>query len=71
MSQQGEIAVGLDGVADQRIDRGEGLLERLYVMAHRGKRIDVGRRAHGGSQLPEREILAVQPAVLVRKVVHC
>ena len=46
-STEGEVAVGLDAVADERIDRGERLLQLAQMVQQRGLAVDVQRRAVG------------------------
>ena len=66
----GEIGVGLDGVEDRRVERGEGVGERAVVVAERGRRIAVKRRADIGGDDRERNILGRELAILVDKGAH-
>ena len=66
----GEVAVGLDAVADERIDGGEGLLELAQVVQQRGLAVDVQRRAVGLGEGADGHVFAVEDAVAVVKMVH-
>ena len=64
------VGIGLQRVADQRIDIGEGAGEHLVVPLQRRGRIAVERRADVLRQRDEVHRLGVQHAVAIGEVVH-
>ena len=61
----GEIAVGLDRVAEQHALAAERVLERGGPRAHRPRRIDVAWRADRRGEPAQRHLVGVQRAALV------
>ena len=66
----GQVGVGLDAVADERIDGGEGLLELAQVVQQRGLAVDVQRRAVGLGERADGHVFAVEDAVAVAEMIH-
>ncbi len=64
------VGVRLHGVADQRVDIGEGAGEHLVVTAQRGGRIAIERGADGRRELDEIDRLGVQHAVAIGEMMH-
>ena len=64
------VGVGLHGVADERVEIGEGLAEDAVVAGKRRGRVAVEGRADGGGDRRDRHVLGVKDAVLVVEMVH-
>ena len=64
------VGVRLHGVADQRIDIGEGAGEHLIVPLDGRARIAIERRADGVGQRDEIDLFGVQHAVAIGEMVH-
>ncbi len=64
------VGIRLHGVADQRIDIGEGAGEHLVVPLDGRARIAIERRADGVRQRDEIDRFGVQHAVAIGEVVH-
>jgi hypothetical protein len=69
-AQHGLVRVRLHGVADERIDVGEGAGEYLVVTRQRRRRIAIERRADLGRERVEPDRLGVQRAVAIFEVMH-
>ena len=66
----GLVGVGLDGVADQRVEAGEGLLQHPVVPLQRGGGIAIERRAHLGGDARQAHVLRVEDTTAVGEMVH-
>ncbi len=64
------VGIRLHGVADQRVDVGEGVGEDLVVPRQRRGRIAIERRADGCRERVETDRLGVQHAVAIGEVMH-
>ncbi len=65
-----QIAVGLEAVADQRLNHGEGFLQLAEMVQQRRLAVDEQRRAVEVGQLADGHVFAVKYAVAVVKVIH-
>ena len=65
-----QIAIGLDAVADQRIDGGKRRLQLLQMMRQRFLAVHVERRAIFFSKRRHGDVVAVKDAIAIAKVVH-
>src|SRR5262249_41613059 len=65
-----QVAVGLDAVADEGRYLGERFLDLPEVVQERRLAVDEEGSAVGLGQFGDRDILAVQNALVVAKVVH-
>jgi hypothetical protein len=61
--EHGEVGVGLDGVADERVEPGQFVLELVESALQRLPRVDPARRAKLACNVAERHRLGVQHAV--------
>ena len=64
------IGIRLHGVADQRVDVGEGAGKHLVVPLDGGARIAIERRADGLRQRREIDSFGMQHAVAIMKMMH-
>ena len=64
------VGVRLHGVADQRVEAGEGLAEDAVVADEGGGRIAVERRADRRRDVRQGHVLGVEHAVAVVEVIH-
>ena len=65
-----EIGVGLDRVADLRVHAGEGIGEDAVMPFERRRRIAIEGRAGSGGEIGKADVLGVEDALPVGKVVH-
>ena len=68
--EHAEIRVGLDRVADEVGDLGEGGVVSPVILQQRRLRVHVGGRAHIGGQGAKRNLLAAEIEVAIREMVH-
>src|SRR5690606_10441397 len=67
-----EVAVRLDGVGDQAVERRKGLVERAVAFRDLGRAVDVERRAVLDDELLDRDVVAVEVSVPVaERAGHC
>ena len=62
-----DVGVGLDRVADQRVEAGEGLLQHPVVPLQRGGGVDVDRRAHLVGKARQAHVLRVEDTTAVAR----
>jgi hypothetical protein len=68
--QDGEVGIGLDGIADERIEADQFLLELVQAASMRVPRIDPARRAELGGDVGQWNRFSVQDAVSACKSTH-
>jgi hypothetical protein len=68
--QDVNVAAGLDGETDHRLQRGIRLLDLVQMVQEGGLTVDVSGRAHLGGDAPDVHLLGEQPAVLIMKPIH-
>ena len=68
--QDGKGAVGLDGVADEVVQPGEGGVQAAEVVLDGPRAVDVEGRAVGGGEGGQVHPLATELALLVMEGVH-
>ena len=66
----GLVGVGLDGVADQRVETGEGLLQHAVVPLQRRRRVAIEGRADLLGDAGEAHALRMEGAADIAEVVH-
>ena len=66
-----QIGVCLQGIADRGLLIGEGLGEHLVMALQRGCRIAIEGRAHRFGDAGQRDVLDMQFAVYILKMIHC
>jgi hypothetical protein len=65
-----KVRVGFDRIGDQQLLVGEGFGQHVVMAAQCGVGIDIGRRAKLARDSLQRDILAVQDAIAIAKVIH-
>ena len=65
-----DIAVGFDGIANQRMHRCEGSLQLFQMMHQRCLRIDEQRSAELLRQLSNGDVFTVENAIAIVKMIH-
>jgi hypothetical protein len=68
--QDGDIGTGLDGEADQMLAGVEGRIEGAPLAFYRSARIDVARGADLRGDGAQINVLGVEDAAAVRKIIH-
>ena len=70
VAMHGLVGVGLDGVADERVEAGEGLVQHAVVPLQRRRRIAIEGGADLGGDAGEAHILRVEDAADIAEMVH-
>jgi hypothetical protein len=65
-----KVGIGLEAIADERLDGGERALELIQVMEERSLTIDEQRRAVSLGELGHGHLFTMQDSVPVVKIVH-
>ena len=68
--EDGDVAGGLDGIADQMRTPGQRLVEQTEMPQQGRGGIDVGRRADSARNLGQGDIFGVKYAVAIQEMIH-